>query len=232
MAGRSRSARTRTAASSTPFCPLIDGGNLRPTAREVADEAGVSLRSVYVHFDDVESLFVAASARHFEHVQGLHLPCDPTASLDQRIVDASSTRRLGIYGPAPRSAGPPCCRSRSRPPSARRWTSGAQAGRAELDTVFAPELEEVAPAERPRLRAALEVALSNSTWETLHHQSRRVGRRRACPHGRAAVPSLSAWGVAGERGRADPPAGGTTDERPPQTSAGPGEQPGPRGDRT
>ena len=36
---------------------LIDEGDLRPPAADVARRAGVSLRSVYQHFDDLETLF-------------------------------------------------------------------------------------------------------------------------------------------------------------------------------
>ena len=51
----SRAARTRIAVVDA-LLALNEKGNLRPTAREIAAEAGVSLRSIYVHFDDVESL--------------------------------------------------------------------------------------------------------------------------------------------------------------------------------
>ncbi|HTX01274.1 MAG TPA: TetR/AcrR family transcriptional regulator [Acidimicrobiales bacterium] len=35
---------------------LVEEGQLRPTAQEVAERAGVALRTVYHHFDDVEAL--------------------------------------------------------------------------------------------------------------------------------------------------------------------------------
>ena len=215
-----RSARTRTAVVDA-LLSLINGGNLRPTAREVADEAGVSLRSVYVHFDDVESLFVAASARHFEHVQGLHLPCDPTAPLDQRIATLVESR-LGIYTAGAQVRRAAMLQEPFSPALGAAMEYGRRKGRAELDTVFAPELEEVAPAERPRLRAALEVALSNSTWETLTSSPDVSAADVRALMGELACAVLSAWGVAGSAAAPIPPTGGTTDERPPQTSAGPG----------
>ena len=62
--GRSaRSQRTRNAVVDA-LLDLNREGNLRPTAREIAARAGVSLRSVYVHFDDLEDLFLAAAKRH------------------------------------------------------------------------------------------------------------------------------------------------------------------------
>ena len=63
----SRAARTREAVVDA-LLALNDRGVLRPTARDIAAEAGVSLRSLYVHFDDLESLFVAAGQRHTERL--------------------------------------------------------------------------------------------------------------------------------------------------------------------
>ena len=60
-----RAARTRTAVVDA-LLTLNERGQLRPTARDIAAEAGVSLRSVYVHFDDLEALFVESSRRHTE----------------------------------------------------------------------------------------------------------------------------------------------------------------------
>lgn len=36
---------------------LVEGGNISPSAAEVAESAGVGLRSVFRHFDDMESLY-------------------------------------------------------------------------------------------------------------------------------------------------------------------------------
>ena len=36
---------------------LVEGGNISPSATEVADAAGVGLRSVFRHFDDMDSLY-------------------------------------------------------------------------------------------------------------------------------------------------------------------------------
>lgn len=160
-----RSARTRTAVVDA-LLALINEGNLRPTAREVADQAGVSLRSVYVHFDDVESLFVAASARYFEGLQKLHLPCDPTAALDERIATLVESR-LRIYSAGQQVRRAALLQEPFSPALARAREFGRRSGRAEIDTVFAPEFEARAPAERPRLRAALEVALGAGTWDLL-----------------------------------------------------------------
>src|SRR3989304_5263636 len=59
--GRSaRAARTRDAVVEA-LLTLIEEGDLRPTAQRVAEHARVSLRSVFQHFRDLESLFAAAA---------------------------------------------------------------------------------------------------------------------------------------------------------------------------
>lgn len=56
-----RSIRTKAAIASA-FVTLVDGGNLAPTSHEVAAEAGVGHRTVFRHFQDMESLY--GSIRH------------------------------------------------------------------------------------------------------------------------------------------------------------------------
>ena len=67
-----RAARTRASVVEA-LLTLNEEGHLRPTARDIATKAGVSLRSLYVHFDDLEALFVAASQRQGERL-GKMLP--------------------------------------------------------------------------------------------------------------------------------------------------------------
>jgi len=57
-----RSARTRDAVVRA-LLGLISEGDVRPTAGRIAERAGISLRSVYVHFDDLDDLFLAAFQR-------------------------------------------------------------------------------------------------------------------------------------------------------------------------
>ncbi len=51
---RSRSSRARIVAATLD---LIERGDIAPSAARVADEAGVGLRTVFRHFDDMDSLF-------------------------------------------------------------------------------------------------------------------------------------------------------------------------------
>lgn len=53
---RARSERSRSAIL-TAMIELIEEGILVPTAQSVSDRAGVGIRTVFRHFDDMESLF-------------------------------------------------------------------------------------------------------------------------------------------------------------------------------
>jgi AcrR family transcriptional regulator len=73
----------------------VEEGELRPTAQEVAARAGVALRTVYHHFEDVEALRRMALdlqlSRHLEILQTL----DPRIDLDERVrLVARQLRRL------------------------------------------------------------------------------------------------------------------------------------------
>ena len=97
---RARGIRTRDAIVSA-LIDLIAGGDIAPTAQRIADRAGVSVRSVYQHFTDVEGLYADASQPNLRlgsvGVDG-HRPELAVAASDRRV------RRLpGIH---PRDADP------------------------------------------------------------------------------------------------------------------------------
>ncbi len=82
---RARGERTRLRVLEA-LLALVEEGELRPTAQEVAGRAGVALRTVYHHFEDVEALRRMALslqlARHREILQTV----DPALALDERIT--------------------------------------------------------------------------------------------------------------------------------------------------
>lgn len=71
---------------------LVREGNPRPTAKEIAERAGVSLRSVYVHFDDLDDLFAAAVRRHVRDTAAFSEPIDATLPLHERIAAFAEQR--------------------------------------------------------------------------------------------------------------------------------------------
>jgi AcrR family transcriptional regulator len=84
---------------------LVGKGELRPTAQQVATAAGVALRTVYHHFEDVEALrrmaFDLQVGRHNELLQDI----DPSLPVDERVhLLARQLRKLfEIIGPIRRA---------------------------------------------------------------------------------------------------------------------------------
>lgn len=83
---RKRSARSR-AAIITATLTLLDNGNLTPTARQIAEEAGVGLRSFFRHFEDMDSLLEAVDAQIRQHYESMFLLPMPDGDLETRLFD-------------------------------------------------------------------------------------------------------------------------------------------------
>lgn len=145
---------------------LIEEGDLRPTARRVAARAGVSLRSVYVHFDDLEDLFRSAAEQEFEKIAQLVQPLPTTGPLESRL-DAFVDQRARVLeaGAAVRRAA--VVQAPFSPTLARVIDMARRAGRLEIERVFDTELRERSDAARRELLAALGTIGSASTWDSL-----------------------------------------------------------------
>jgi TetR/AcrR family transcriptional regulator of autoinduction and epiphytic fitness len=64
---------------------LILAGDLQPTARRVAERAGVSLRTLWGHFTDLEALFAAAGRKSLEIQYAGYRPVPVDQPLADRI---------------------------------------------------------------------------------------------------------------------------------------------------
>ena len=144
---------------------LIEEGDLRPTAPRIAERAGVSVRSVFQHFDDLEGLFSAVGDRVLEKLIGLVLHVDPALALDRRLPMVVRQRAALLEAITPIR----------RASTINAWDSALvthrlQLGhdflRAEVAGVFAPELA-VAGDERGEVLDALDTVLGWSNWEQL-----------------------------------------------------------------
>ena len=67
--GRVQRGERNRAAIVDALLSLLEDGVLRPSARQVAERAGVSLRAVFQHFDDMESLYAEWVRRQW-HLAG------------------------------------------------------------------------------------------------------------------------------------------------------------------
>lgn len=160
--GRSaRALRTREAIVDA-LLQLIDAGELKPPAPRIAQQAGVSLRSIYQHFDDLEALFAAAHGRYIQRLLELIEEVPDEGPLEDRLQAfvAQRARVLEAVTPARRAA-------LLQEPFSERLREGRdriyQVGTWEVARVFRAELDAVADAAQ---RADLLVAVSMcSGWE-------------------------------------------------------------------
>ncbi|HWE65209.1 MAG TPA: TetR/AcrR family transcriptional regulator [Acidimicrobiales bacterium] len=164
-----RGQRTRRRVAES-LITLLGEGDPDPTAKVIAERAGVSLRLVFHHFSDMDDLYRTVFALQLEHVQGA-LP-DVAAALPQpvRIEDTVRHRRV-LYeeiSPVRRAA------VRRSPGSAEVVAAIASSNtilKQNLSAAFAPELAVGPVTEGTELLAALDAASSWETWERLRHSS-------------------------------------------------------------
>ena len=83
---RKRSARSR-AAIITATLTLLENGNLSPTAKQIAEEAGVGLRSFFRHFEDMDALLEAVDQQARQHYEHLFLLPKPDGDIETRLSD-------------------------------------------------------------------------------------------------------------------------------------------------
>ncbi len=81
---------------------LIGRGVLRPTAQQVADQAGVGIRSVFRHFSEMETLYAAIDARLERDAVALLQGGDRSGPLARRLAALVRQRarlfeRIGPY---------------------------------------------------------------------------------------------------------------------------------------
>lgn len=159
-----RAQRTRRAILDA-LLTLIENGDLAPTAPRIAEGAGVSLRSIYQHFEDLEALFGAASGLYTERVLAMATPIGPEGSLPDRLAafTAQRARILEAMTPVRRAALLQEPFSAQLRESRRRMEA---LGRAEIARVFATELDRLPAEDRREVHAALEAA---SGWSAFEH---------------------------------------------------------------
>lgn len=159
-----RSLRTREAIVDATIA-LLEQGDLRPTAPRVAEQAGVSVRSIFQHFDDLETLHAAVAERLVERVSLLVFPVSPHLPLGERLDRFVRQRALLLETVTPirRAAA-------VHGPFSAEITARLRAGqaflRSEVQHTFSPELS-AADTDRTELLDALDAALGWGVWDAL-----------------------------------------------------------------
>ena len=160
-----RSARTRRAIVDA-LRSLHHEGDLRPTATRVAERAGVSLRTVWQHFEDLETLLVEAGRRDFEIALGYVTPIDGDADRSARLrqLVEQRARMCEALAPVWRAAR---LQEPFSPQIRRNRDQLLQLGREQIERLFAPELDTLGNGRRQSVLTALQVATTWATWESL-----------------------------------------------------------------
>ena len=157
---RRRSQHSREAIVSAMF-ELIGEGDLRPSAQRIADRAGVGIRTVFRHFDEMDRLFAEMSERLRATIAPLLSVEVPTGSVARRASGLVAVR-CDIYeriGPYKRSG------------NLQRFSSPylRKAHRATIRD-FRIDLERWLPevgAATPRVANAIEAMVSFECWDRL-----------------------------------------------------------------
>ena len=171
MDGRQARSRRTRAAVAEAMLDCLEDGLLRPSAKQVAERAGVSTRAVFRHFDNMETLFEEAAQLHAERVMSQLPPVVTEGSLEQRIdaLVLHSVRRNEIIAPVRRAAllfEPFSKVIRER----HAWMRAV--ARRQVRSALAPELNALSEVQCSDRIAALRALLSFSYWEELRRHAR------------------------------------------------------------
>ena len=174
---RARGLRTRDAIVSA-LLDLVAAGDVAPTAQRIADRAGVSVRSVYQHFADVEGLYADAAQRTYQWVRDTAKDIDADLPLAKRVdlfVDNRATTLEGLlpFHRAVRLMEPDSDHIRAARLEMEAWE------KARVAKIFALELRAKAAPSRSAAIAGIDVLASAEAWDRMrrHGQSTRTARQ-------------------------------------------------------
>jgi AcrR family transcriptional regulator len=146
---------------------LYREGNLQPSSDQVAERAGLSPRSLFRYFDDVDDLSRAAITRQHElldHRAKLHL--DESLDLPERIIRFVE-HRLDLFDAMSWVGTVTRLRAPFQPLIADELREARSYLRHQLRTIFAPELRAMAAAERSSVLAAADALCSYESYHLL-----------------------------------------------------------------
>lgn len=148
---------------------LYRAGDLDPGTDEIADRAGISVRSLFRYFDDVDDLVRTAIARQQQHLAPLYVldaaPGQPLAERIERFV-AGRVRLLEGMGEVGRVARALATR---QPLVLAELARVRGTLRRQVVHLFAPELDALPPADRAAVVAAVDVVTSWESFDLLRN---------------------------------------------------------------
>jgi Bacterial regulatory proteins, tetR family. len=134
-------------------------GDPQPGAAKIAARAGVSERSVFRYFDDLESLMAAAIERQVARIAPIFAPPAAVGTREQRIA-ALVEQRLDIYDATAMTTRAAERFASQSPTVARAFAFRRTLLREQVSTLFAPELDQHPARVRRELLDALDATAS------------------------------------------------------------------------
>ena len=158
---RERSKRTHAAIVSA-LTDLLDEGSIEPTAADIAERAGVAVRSIAQHFESREQLLLAVAEHHGERMA--HEPLDARQAFDERLESFVTLRARELEASRAMRGAAAVVLARS-PGVARALHAAAERRRTEVARVFANEI--AASAEPRTTERSVALVTSGRTWDAL-----------------------------------------------------------------
>jgi AcrR family transcriptional regulator len=141
---------------------LIEAGNEAPTAQQIAERSGISVRTVFRLTEDIESLHAAAVMRQIERTAHLYVTLPNTGTFESRLRTLVKNRAKVFEAVAPvRRVGDRLAASSER------IAEGVELQKVMLRTQVAEVFErELKALPRHRRATALDAADVAAGWET------------------------------------------------------------------
>lgn len=170
-----RALRTRRAVADA-LLELIGEGDLRPTSKTIAQRAGVSERTIFQHFADLETLFSVAAERIGDRIVRSTRRVDPKGPFEERLegyvnemaylneVMTPVRRASRLHSPFSQDVG-----------DLLDWWRGLL--RKGIDRVFEGELDQWQGDERRDVLESLALIVTWSNWENMRQYSKFDSKR-------------------------------------------------------
>jgi AcrR family transcriptional regulator len=158
---RERTKRTR-AAIVTALTELLDEGRIEPTAAQIAERAGVAVRSIAQHFASREELLLAVARHHSERLA--HTPVDRQGTFDERLEAFVTARARSLEASAAMRRAAAVVLGRS-PAVAHALEEAAKERRKESSSLFAAEI--AATGDAAAVERGVALVSSGRAWDVL-----------------------------------------------------------------
>ena len=145
---------------------LLNEGVVEPTSQQIASAAGVSVRSIFQHFDDLEALYGDLARAQDERTRPWFEQLDDEGDVSARVAALARHRRelFEHISPVRHAIG---SRARTSDALAARLADVDAQLRAQIERQFAPELAARRGAARTRLLDVIDLLWSFDSWDRL-----------------------------------------------------------------